>query len=114
MSEEVIDRYVAGGPVLAYATSGLSPGHERARPGPGAWSIAELVGHLLDTDLVYGDRMTRVLAAERTTLVAFDETAGVARLGAEDVPVEEAVNLHGAHRRWMGRLLRRCSAADFA
>ncbi len=44
--KELIDRFAAGGAVLSYATSGLTPEQELARPGPGAWSIAELVAHL--------------------------------------------------------------------
>ena len=110
----VIDRYAAGGPMLVYAASGLTPEQEMARPGPGAWSIAELVAHLLDADLVLADRMKRVIAEEDPVLLAFDENAWIERLGAEAMPVEEAVNLFAANRHWMTQILRRCSEADFA
>jgi uncharacterized damage-inducible protein DinB len=114
MSADVIDRYAAGGPVLAYAISGLTRAQETARPGPGAWSIAELVTHLLDTELVYIDRMKRVIAEDRPALQAFDETAWVARLDAQEMPVAEAVSLLIANRQWMTRILRRCGEGDFA
>lgn len=110
----LIERYAAGGPTLAYAVAGLSPEHERARPGPGSWSIAELVAHLLDTDLVLTDRMKRILAEHEPTLLAFDENAWVERLGYQAMPVEEAVNLLVANRHWMAQILRRCTDADCA
>jgi hypothetical protein len=112
--EPLIDRYEAGGPLLSYAVSGLGPEHLAARPGPGAWNIAELVVHLLDTDLVYAERMKRILAEERPTLQAFDEDAWVARLDPTSLPADEAASLFAAHRRWMGRILRASPEADFA
>ncbi|MDR3636227.1 MAG: DinB family protein [Isosphaeraceae bacterium] len=110
----LIERYATGGPTLAYAVAGLSPEHEKARPGPGAWSIAELVAHLLDADLVLAERMKRVLAEDEPVLQAFDENAWAARLDYQAMSVEEAVNLLIANRRWMAQVLRRCVEADFA
>ena len=111
---ELIDRYAAGGPTLAYAVTGLTPEQETARPGPGAWSIAQLVVHLLDADLVYADRMKRVLAEDEPVLQAFDENQWLARLEPQSMPVEEAVNLFAANRQWMARLLRHRPESDFA
>lgn len=112
--QQIIERYAAGGPLLAYAAQGLSPEHRQARPGPGAWSIAEIVVHLLDSDLVYGDRMKWVLAEDNPPLLGFDENAWVARLDPQAMPMEEAVNLFVAHRQWMTHLLRRRPEADFS
>jgi hypothetical protein len=84
VSISTIERYAAGGPLLVYAAAGLTPEQETARPGPGRWSVAELVAHLLDSDLVYAERMKRVLAEDRPTLMAFDENAWIDRLGAQD------------------------------
>ena len=113
-STPLIDRYAAGGPMLMYAASGLTPEQEMAHPGPGAWSIAQLTAHLLDADLVLADRMKRVIAEEDPVLLAFDENAWIERLGAEAMRVEEAVNLFAANRHWMVQILRRCSEDDFA
>jgi uncharacterized damage-inducible protein DinB len=112
--DPLIDRYAAGGNLLIYATSGLAPEHATARPGPGAWSLAEVVAHLLDCDLVHGDRMKRVIAEDEPVLQAFDENRWIERLDSQSIPIEEAVNLFAAHRRWMTRILRKCSDADFA
>jgi uncharacterized damage-inducible protein DinB len=113
-SDSLIERFVAGGPTLAYAVADLSLEHEQARPGPGAWSIAELVTHLLDADLVYGDRMRWVIAEENPILLNFDENAWIERLGAGSMLVEESVNLFVANRQRLARILRRCDDADFS
>src|SRR5262249_5030693 len=85
-----------------------------SRPGPGDWSIAQLVAHVLDSDLVLSDRMKRVIAEDNPTLLAFDENQWVVRLDSQAMPVDEAVRLFEANRRWMTRLLKRCTEADFA
>jgi hypothetical protein len=110
----LIERYASGPAILAYAVSGLTHDQARAHPGPGHWSIAELVAHLADTDLVYADRMKRVIAENDPTIMAFDQDAWAARLGYSDAPVDEAVSLLAANRRWMLPTLRRCSDDDFA
>ena len=112
--DSLIDHYEHGGPLLAYAISGLSQEQESARPGPGAWSIAELAIHMLDSDLVGADRIKRVIAEESPTLLAYDENAWLARLDYGSLPVEEAVSMFVANRRWMARILRSLPEADFS
>jgi uncharacterized damage-inducible protein DinB len=113
-TDSVIERYAAGGPLLVYATAGLTGEQEAAAVGPGTWSVATLVAHLLDADLVIADRMKRVIAEDEPVLQAFDEGRWIERLGSGSMPVEEAVNLFAANRHWMTRVLRKCSEADFA
>ncbi len=109
----LIDRYSCGGAILAYAIAGLTPEQEAARPGPGAWSIAELAAHLLDADLVLADRMKRVIAEDDPVLQAFDEVAWVSRLDYQGTTAAEAVEILSVNRRWMTRILRGLSVADF-
>lgn len=113
-SPEIIDRYAAGPELLRYAAQGLSPEQQQARPGPGAWSIAELVTHMVDSDVVGVERMKRVIAEDEPTLQAYDENRWIARLDAQNMPVDEAVALFGANRAWMVRILKKCSEEDFA
>jgi len=114
VSHLVIDRYAEGGPLLRYAVSGLAPEHETANPGPGTWSIAHLVAHLLDTDLVFAERIKRVIAEDAPVLQGFDENLWIERLGSSEMPVAEAADLFSANRAWTSRILRRCSDGDFA
>jgi uncharacterized damage-inducible protein DinB len=110
----VIDRFADGGPLLVQATAGLTPEQWRDHPIPGTWSVAELVAHLLDCDLVFADRMKRIIAEDSPTLVAFDEQAWINRLLSNDMPVDEAAALFAANRQWMARILRAQDEADFA
>lgn len=110
----LIDRYAAGGSLLVYAAGDLTPEQERARPGPGAWSIAELVAHLVDSDLVAANRMKWVIAEDEPPLLNMEETAWVRSLRSHDLPVEEAINLFAANRHWTTRILRGTPEADFA
>src|SRR6266849_9489389 len=60
---------------FAALTKGLSKKQLAQRPGPGKWSIAEILAHLADAELVIGYRMRLILAANRTTIQAFDQNA---------------------------------------
>ena len=111
---DVIDRYERGGRLLALAVAGVSPEQARERVKPGTWSITELVAHMVDSDGVGIERMKRVIAEENPTLQAYDENAWIARLDSNAMPVDEAVSLFTANRKWMARILRNCSEADFA
>lgn len=110
----LIDRFESGGEILRYAVGGLTAEQAQARPGPGAWSIAEVAAHLVDSDLVAADRMKRVLAEENPTLLVMDEEAWVVRLRGNDASAAAAAELFDANRRWTARILRGCSDSDFA
>jgi hypothetical protein len=75
MTRELIERYAAGGPKLGAAIVGLSRQQLNAFPVPGTWSIQQIVLHMMDSDLIASDRMKRVVAEDRPTLVRCDETA---------------------------------------
>ena len=111
---ELINRYALGPAILEYAVHGLTDEQARAKPGPGAWSIAEMVAHLADSDVVASDRMKRVIAEPNPSLLAYDENAWNDRLHMQDAPLNLSVALFAANRRWTERILRVCSDEDFA
>jgi uncharacterized damage-inducible protein DinB len=113
-TNDLIDRFEDGADVLAYATQGLAHDQLTARPGPGDWSIAEVVHHLVDTDLVYGDRIKRLIAEPNPRIQGFDETAWVVKLDYQNQPLPDAVALFAAHRRSIARLLRAQTQPVFA
>lgn len=45
----------------------------RKRPAPGKWSVAEILAHLADTEIVVGWRMRQILGAPGITLQPFDQ-----------------------------------------
>jgi DinB superfamily len=60
---------------LATLTKGLNKKKLVRRPGPGEWSIAEILAHLADAELVIGYRMRLILASNGTAIQAFDQDA---------------------------------------
>ena len=114
ITPRVIAQYALGPELLRYASQGLTVEQAQARPGPGAWSVAELVAHMADSDAVGIDRMKRVIAQDDPVLQAYDQDAWIARLDSQSMPIDEALALFTANRAWMSRLLRKCSDADFA
>ena len=60
---------------LAALTKGLSKKRLTQRPEPGKWSIAEILAHLADAELVVGYRLRLILASNGTSIQAFDQDA---------------------------------------
>lgn len=52
---------------------GVPAGKLRKRPAPGKWSVAEILAHLADTEIVVGWRMRQILGAPGATLQPFDQ-----------------------------------------
>jgi len=62
-------------PKLKKLISGLTPKQLKWRPEPGKWSIAEIVAHLADVEIVASWRMRSVLGANGTPIQPFDQDA---------------------------------------
>jgi uncharacterized damage-inducible protein DinB len=107
MDRALIDAYIACGPRLHEAVAGLSRDELVARPGPGKWSILELVLHLADSDAISIDRMKRMLTEDNPSLLYADETAYVDRLCSHEQSLEDALTLFEVGRRQFGRVLHR-------
>ena len=54
---------------------GFAPKELMWKPEPGKWSIAEIVAHLADVEIVASWRMRSVLGANGTTIQPFDQDA---------------------------------------
>ena len=60
---------------LASLIKGLTKSQLRRKPAPGKWSIAQILAHLADSELVIGWRLRQVLGANGTTIQPFDQDA---------------------------------------
>lgn len=107
MDKRLIDEFVECGPRLRRATAGLSPEDLTARPGPGTWSILELVHHLADSDLIAIDRMKRILTEDNPALLYADENGYVDRLFSHEQTLEDSLILVEVSRRQFARVLRK-------
>jgi hypothetical protein len=58
---------------LKKLTHGLTPKQLKSQPEPGKWSIAEILAHLADAEIVASWRMRSVLGANGITIQPFDQ-----------------------------------------
>jgi hypothetical protein len=56
---------------------GVSSARLRKRPAPDKWSVAEILVHLVDAEIVVGWRMRSILGSPGTPIQAFDQNAWV-------------------------------------
>ena len=113
MNRDLIERYAAGAEAPARAIVGLTAEDLDAFPVPGTWSIRQIIVHLMDSDLVGGDRMKRVAAEDNPTLLAYDENAFVARLGYDQMDAPLSCEVFCVNRMAVAHMLRRLPDAAF-
>jgi hypothetical protein len=81
--------------------SGLSESRAGYRYEPGKWSIREVLGHVIDSERVFGFRAVCIARGEKAPLPGFDENDYAAQSGADEVPfselLEEFLSLRKSH-----------------
>ena len=65
---------------LAKLLKDVSPAKARKRSAPDRWSIAEIVAHIADTELVGGYRIRAILGQPGTPIIGFDQDVWVTAL----------------------------------
>jgi hypothetical protein len=63
---------------LQQLVKGKTASKLRKRPAPEKWSVAEIVAHLADTEIVVGWRVRSILGAPGTPIQAYDQDAWAA------------------------------------
>lgn len=81
---------------------------------PDKWSLADVVHHLADTELVWGWRLRRILTEDQPTLEGFDQDAWADRLGYPEADPRYSLDLFKALRRSNLRLVARATPEDLA
>jgi uncharacterized damage-inducible protein DinB len=76
------------------------------KPGPGKWSIRDIVWHLAESELHGYCRGRTIVSEPGAAIVAYDQDRWAASLGAEAHPLEEALELFRLLRELMARQLR--------
>lgn len=100
-----IDKYLNGPAPLRQMVGGLSSAALDAVPIPGKWSTRQVVCHIADFEIVYADRMKRVIAEHEPTFFGGDPDVFAAGLAYAVRDVEEELQVIEAIRRQMGRIL---------
>ena len=83
---------------LQRLTRGLTPGQLRWQPEPGKWSIAEIVAHLADVEIVGGWRMRSIIGSDGITIQPFDQDAWASALEYRKRDVKKSIEVFRALR----------------
>ncbi len=73
--------------------------HLRTRPAQHEWSILELLGHLVDAEVVSAARYRWILAQDEPQLIGYDQDRGVERINHQEADPEGLLSLLAALRR---------------
>ena len=79
-----LDRLIKGVPIAKL----------RKRPAPDKWSVAEILAHLADVEIVIGWRMRSILGAPGTAVQAYDQNAWVTTGHYDKRDPRKSIELH--------------------
>ena len=111
--EELLTAYSTGPLLLRESVRGLTAEQVRRPAPPGRWSVLEVVCLIADFELVYADRMKRVVAEERPTLFGGDPDLFAAKLAYGQRDLEEELAVIDSVRKQVARFLRTLDATAF-
>lgn len=97
---------------LARAVATLTPEQIKTPEAPGKWSIAAVLRHLADTDVVWGWRMRLILAQDRPAITGFDQDLWAERLDYANSDPNESLETFAVLRRDNLRLIERATPDD--
>jgi uncharacterized damage-inducible protein DinB len=102
----LIDSYKNGAASLRAALNELSKEQLRIRTGPGKWSMHEVVCHIADSEVIYAERIRRVLAEDEPTLFNLEPDDFERSLVYEQRDPVEELDVIEAIRNQTARILR--------
>src|SRR5450755_1930547 len=79
---------------LARLIKDIPAGKLRKRPAPGKWSVAEILAHLADVEIVIGWRMRSILGDPGTPVQAYDQNAWVTSGHYDKRDLRKSIELH--------------------
>jgi uncharacterized damage-inducible protein DinB len=98
---------------LLELTSGLSQEELTRSPEPGKWSIADVIGHLADSEAIFWTRSRWIASEDKPILPGMDQDKWYATWKREKETVAESLERFNVMRRANLRLFRAMSAQDF-
>lgn len=110
--QKLLLRYREGHGAVVDALSGIGDAELDARPGPGDWTVREIVHHLADSETTSVIRLRRLLAEDAPLIAGYDEEEFARRLHY-DRPIAADLDLFGAVRRANAELLARLDETEW-
>ncbi len=77
---ELLERLRRGAELVAVTITGAAGSELDYVPGPGKWSIRQIVAHLSDSEVAAAMRLRRIIAEENPRLEAYDQDAWATNL----------------------------------
>jgi hypothetical protein len=97
---------------IAAAILGLPDKTLRFKPEPGKWCILEILGHLVDIEIVYAYRIRQMLADKKPVIAPMDQDDWARNLGYMEESPAELIAFYGLSRHRTLQLLRRLKPGD--
>lgn len=94
------------------AIAGLTADQLRKPELPGKWSIAHVLRHLADSEVVWGWRMRLILAQDRPPITGYDQDLWADRLHYGDADADNSLETMRVLRRDNLRLIERATPED--
>lgn len=111
--QQPLAQYEQGPQLLRQSLAGLTSIQLRTPAPPGVWSALQIVCHIADFELVYADRMKRVVAEDKPTMFGGDPDVFAEKLAYRQRNIEEELDVIAAVRRQTARFLKTLSPSDF-
>ena len=105
--EDRIERYARGPSLLKAALGKVPEAARKWRPGPGRWSVHEIVCHCADSETNAALRIRYLAAAESPLVHGYDQDAWAVRLDYHALPLETALATVEAVRAHTAEVVRR-------
>lgn len=109
----LIDEYLSGEQLLRRAVDGVTGTQLDEHPLEGRWSIRELVCHVADFEIIYADRMKRVIAERQPRFIGGDPDVFAAGLAYRNRSIEDEFIVINAVRCQMDVIFQSLSRSDF-
>lgn len=77
------------------------------KPGPDKWSIQEIVGHLMDSNIVNSYRIRKIISEPVTPIVTFAHEEWVNEQQFNETPLAEILDAYDALTRYNALLLKK-------
>jgi hypothetical protein len=108
----LIELYRGGYAAVAEALLKITPEEADARPGPGKWSVKEIIHHLADSEITAAVRLRCLIAQDRPTIQGYDQNEFARRL-YYDRPYEASLQLFQLVRQSTAEILDRLTPAEW-
>ncbi|USB33164.1 DinB family protein [Paenibacillus sp. YPG26] len=83
------------------------------KPDAKAWSIQEIVGHLIDSNIINSYRIRKIISEPVTQIVTFQHESWVSNQQFGDTDISEMLNAYEAITRYNGLLLSKLSEEEW-